>query len=144
MLPLEFFIPSKEKSKIPFFENPIQAGFPSPAEDHVQLEIDLNRYLIKNPATTFLARVKGNSMQDVNINDGDILVVDRSKNWKINNIIVCILNGEFTVKTLSKDKIGYFLQSEATHSDEYPAKIRIQDEDDVSIWGVVTFIIHQT
>ena len=100
---LEFFTVSKEsKKEVPFIDTMVSAGFPSPADDYLDLPIDLNEYLVDNSAATFYIRVTGNSMQDEGIDDGDLLVVDRSKTPKNNDIIIGVLNGEFTVKTIQK------------------------------------------
>ena len=87
----------------------VSAGFPSPADDYLDLPIDLNEYLVENSAATFYIRVSGNSMQDEGIDDGDLLVVDRSKTPKNNDVIIGVLNGEFTVKKIQKTKTKLFM-----------------------------------
>ena len=106
---LEFFTVSVDsKKEIPFIDTMVSAGFPSPADDYLDLPIDLNEYLVENSAATFYIRVSGNSMQDEGIDDGDLLVVDRSKNPKNNDIVIGVLNGEFTVKKIQKTKTNSF------------------------------------
>jgi len=137
---LEFYTPdSQSKLELPYFASNVSAGFPSPAEDYVDSSLDLNTFLIKKPSATFYVRVKGDSMKDVNINDGDLLVVDRSLEAVNNCIAICILNGEFTVKRLiiGKDKI--LLQPE---NPDYPT-IEIFPENDFEVWGVVAYVIHK-
>ena len=91
---LEFFTVSVDsKKEIPFIDTMVSAGFPSPADDYLDLPIDLNEYLVENSAATFYIRVSGNSMQDEGIDDGDLLVVDRSKTPKNNDIVIGVLFG---------------------------------------------------
>lgn len=123
----------------PLFQSSISAVFPSPADDYVELKIDLNCYLVKNPAATFYVRVKGNSMENAGIYDGDILVVDRAIAPAYNSIAICVIAGEFTVKRIGK--IGGKLHLLAENPD-YPP-IAIADDSDFEIWGVVAYIIHK-
>lgn len=125
--------------KIPLFETPVSAGFPSPAEDYIEGHIDLNEHLIDNPSATFCVRVKGNSMVNANINEGDVLIVDRSKAPKNKNVVIGVIDGEFTVKRIRKTKEGLFLEPE---NNAYKP-IKITEEMDFRIWGVVTYIIHK-
>ncbi len=124
---------------LPLAVSRLSCGFPSPAEDYLENFIDLNRTLIKDKEATFYGRVRGNSMEDANIHEGDVLVIDRSLQAKNNSIVLCALNGEFTVKRLIKRNGGITL---------YPANpkyqpIPITPEMDFSVWGVVTYIIHK-
>jgi DNA polymerase V len=128
-----------KKIKLPLFTVPVSAGFPSPAEDYIEQQLNLNEHLIDNPASTFCVRVTGNSMTGAGINNGDILIVDRSKQPKNNGIIIGVINGEFTVKRVRKNKEGLFLVPE---NPNYKA-LKIDDCMDFSIWGVVTYIIHK-
>ena len=138
---LEFFTVSVEsKKETPFIDTMVSAGFPSPADDYLDLPIDLNEYLVENTAATFYIRVSGNSMQDEGIDDGDLLVVDRSKTPKNNDIVIGVLNGEFTVKKIQKTKTKLFM---VAANKEYK-KIEITEEMDFSVWGVVTYVIHKT
>ncbi|PSJ75537.1 peptidase S24 [Sphingobacteriales bacterium UPWRP_1] len=137
---LEFFgVERTENVQIPLFGNCISAGFPSPADDYVELKIDLNRYLVKNPAATFYVRVKGNSMENAGIYEGDILVVDRALQPKDNNIAICVIAGEFTVKRIAKRKNRLYLLAENTNY----LPIEITEDIDFQIWGVVSYIIHK-
>jgi DNA polymerase V len=120
------------------FLTPVAAGFPSPASDYIDKNIDLNEILIKNKIASFLVKAMGDSMVNAGIFSGDILIVDKSINPESNNIVVAIINGEFTVKRLIKDKQKIFLQPE---NPKYKP-IEIGVEDDFKIWGVVTFVIH--
>ncbi|MDR1729072.1 MAG: translesion error-prone DNA polymerase V autoproteolytic subunit [Prevotellaceae bacterium] len=123
--------------KLPFADLGVSAGFPSPAQDYIQLSIDLNRELIKNPASTFLARVKGLSMKDAGIDDGDILIIDKSLQPLNGDIVVSYINGEFTLKTFKKEKDGIYLMP--ANQDYKP--IKINPGDNFMIWGVVTYSI---
>ena len=123
--------------ELPFFDTRIQAGFPSPAEDHMEQRLDLNSLVIENPSATFFVRVAGESMKDVGIDDGDVLVVDRSiEKWE-NRIVVAVIDSEFTIKRFTK-KNG-FVVLEAENS-EYPS-IKITPENDFSVWGVVCWTL---
>ena len=124
--------------KLDLFLSPVPAGFPSPAADYVDKSLDLNEILIKNKVATFLVRALGDSMVDAGIFSGDILIVDKSITPSNKNIVVAILNGEFTIKRFVKDDNKIFLQPE---NKKYK-NIEISDEDDFKIWGVVTFVIH--
>jgi DNA polymerase V len=124
--------------KVQFFLNPVTAGFPSPASDYVDKSIDLNEILIKNKVATFLVRALGDSMINVGIFSGDILIVDKSIPPSHKNIVVAIINGEFTVKRFIKENKKIILRPENSKYKD----IEILDEDDFKIWGVVSFVIH--
>ena len=115
----------------------ICAGFPSPADDYLETQIDLKAELVRNPDATFIVRVQGDSMQDDGINDGDVLIVDRSVTATNGVIAVCYLNNAFTVKRIEK-KGGRVRLLPANPAF---APIVIQEGDELMIWGVVTFII---
>ena len=115
----------------------LAAGFPSPAADFIDLTIDLNKELIKNPSSTFLARIEGDSMTDISISDGDIVVIDKSLEPSEGRIIVAFLNGAFTIKRIRFDKNGCWLVAE---NPKYKA-IWVTDESDFQIWGVVVHVI---
>ena len=100
---------SQKKTLLPLFQSAVAAGFPSPAEDYVEKKLDLNELMVPHPTATFFVKVEGSSMEDANIFSGDILVVDRSLEAKNGAIVVAILNGEFTVKRLIKEKNKVFL-----------------------------------
>jgi DNA polymerase V len=123
---------------IPFFEGQISGGFPSPAEDYVQVPLNLNELLIKHPAATFFVKIQGDSMQGAGLHSGDILIVDRAIPPQNNKIVVALLNGEFTVKRLKIEEGKYFL---IPANPRYPT-IEIEEGADFQIWGVVTYAIH--
>ena len=121
--------------KIPLILQKVSAGFPSPAADYVQDEIDLNSELIKNPPATFLIRVQGNSMIEHKITSGDLLVVDRSLNLKNDCIAIINFNNELVVKNIIREKNNFYIKNKSQ-------KILISEASDVNVWGVVTYIIH--
>ena len=125
--------------QIPLMNSAVAAGFPSPAEDHLDLPIDLNEYLVKNPAATFYVRVDGDSMDEADIHQGDILIVDRSESYGTGSVVLAVLNGEFTVKKLIKKGNELYLES----SNSAYAPIKIEIETDFKVWGVVTYVIHR-
>lgn len=120
-----------------FFENRVQAGFPSPAQGEYADSIDLNRALITNPASTFCARVIGDSMVDAGINEGDLLIIDRSITPHDGSIAVCFIDGEFTVKRLSMHDDGIYL---TPANASYP-ELRVTEDSSFTVWGVVSHII---
>ena len=126
-----------QNSGLQFFENRLQAGFPSPAQNEYADTIDLNRALITNPAATFCARVIGNSMVDAGINESDLLIIDRSLTPHDGNIAVCFVDGDFTVKRLSVRDDGVFL---TPANAKYP-ELKVDEESDFKVWGVVSHII---
>lgn len=115
----------------------VKAGFPSPAEDFTENSIDLNKVLIRNKETTFIVRVHGESMRDVGIGDGDLLLVDKSLPVKDNKIAVCYLDGEFTIKRIKIEKDCIWLVAE--NKDFEPIKVDATNE--LIIWGIVTNVI---
>ena len=121
---------------LPLF-GPIAAGFAAPVEEHAQEQISLDTYLIKDRASTFLLRVKGDSMIDAGIQEGDLVVVDRAKAPKIGDIVVGILDGEFTLKRLKKDKGKFYLQAE---NPEYPDLFALEE---LQVAGVVMGVIRR-
>jgi DNA polymerase V len=127
------------KLLLPFHLNKVGAGFPSPATDYVEDDIDLNSHLIKNMPATFLIRVQGKSMNSVGIHDGDLLIVDRSLDPKSFSTVIVNLNEELVVKTFIKQKNESFLTSGSDNSEN---KINLTENPDVIIWGVVTYVIH--
>ena len=127
------------KLLLPFHVNKVGAGFPSPATDYVEDDIDLNAHLIKNIPSTFLIRVQGKSMESVEIHDGDLLVVDRSLDPKNFSTVIANVNEELVVKTFLKEKNESFLTS---GSKESKNKINLNENPEIFIWGVVTYTIH--
>lgn len=124
---------------LPLFSNRVSAGFPSPADDHLEASLDLNQHLIHHPAATFFVRASGNSMINAGINNNDILIVDRSLEATHGSIIIAALNGELTVKRLHCVGKKVTLKPE---NPDYPP-IDITEESDFLIWGVVTSVVHQ-
>ncbi|MBR6647778.1 MAG: translesion error-prone DNA polymerase V autoproteolytic subunit [Bacteroidaceae bacterium] len=135
---INIYTPQSENSiEIPLSEERVAAGFPSPADDYASLKLDLNRELIKNPASTFYARVSGLSMVDEGINDGDLLVIDKSLDPHDGCLAVCYIDGEFTLKRFERHN-GYGLLMPA-NKDFHP--IKVTAENNFVIWGIVTYII---
>ena len=125
------------KSAPPMAASGISAGFPSPADDYMEPGIDLNAELIRNPGSTFFGRVRGVSMKEAGIDEGDVLVIDRSLESRNGAVAVCFLDGEFTVKRISITPEGLFLLP--ANSDYHP--IRITEENEFVVWGIVTYVI---
>lgn len=119
--------------EIPIIGSNISAGFPSPAGDYVEDNLDLNRYLVNHPHSTYYIRVSGESMKNAGIFDGDILIVDRAIAPQPNKIIIAELNGELTVKRFKQTEGQTYLHPE---NDNYKP-IFIAPNDDFAIWGVV-------
>jgi DNA polymerase V len=122
---------------LPLISNGISAGFPSPAADFIDVSIDLNKHLIQHPSATFYARVKGDSMKNAGIFDGDLLIVDKSIEPKNDKIAVCFIDGEFTVKKIKLEKDSCWL---VPANDDYQA-IKVTADNDFIIWGIVTHVI---
>lgn len=135
---IELYIPDiSSEVKIPFFDVGISAGFPSPADDFIESSIDLNKELIRHKYTTYFARVKGYSMKNVGINDGDLLIIDKSLEPQNNRIAVCQIDGEFTVKRIKIEKEIIWLIAE--NEDYQP--IKVTPENNFVIWGIVVHCI---
>ncbi len=124
---------------LPFHVSKVGAGFPSPATDYVEDDIDLNSHLIKNIPSTFLIRVQGKSMNNIGIRDGDLLVVDRSLNPKNFSTVIVNVNEELVVKSFVKEKNESFLTSGSKNLKD---KINLTENPEIFIWGVVTYVIH--
>ena len=118
-------------------EQGISAGFPSPADDFKEVRISLDKELVKNTDSTFYARVSGDSMENAGLSDGDLIVIDRSINPENNKIAVCYLDGEFTVKRIVRKNSKLYLKPENRNYNE----IEIKDDDQLIIWGIVTYVI---
>ena len=127
------------KLSIPFYLHKAGAGFPSPATDYIEEDVDLNIHLIKNVPATFIIRVQGKSMTDVGIYDGDLLVVDKSLKPKNFSIVVANVHDELVVKNFVKEKDEQFLTSSSKKIED---KIIINNDSEIFIWGVVTYVIH--
>lgn len=124
---------------VPLYLTRISAGFPSPADDYAEGALDLNAYLVNNPAATFMVRVSGESMNGAGIRDGDVLVVDRSREAVPGRIVVAVLDGELTVKRLLLLQGCYVLSPE---NPEYEP-IVVDPEQELHIWGVVTGVVRR-
>jgi DNA polymerase V len=130
----------KKQILTPVFLDSVSAGFPSPATDYMESKLDLNEYLIKHPAATFIVKAKGSSMIDVGILSEDLLIVDRSIIPKNNDIVIASIFGDLTVKRFQKKENSLFLLSA---NSDYPS-IQVKEEMECFIWGAVTYIIHES
>lgn len=119
---------------LPLYTTKVAAGFPSPADDHVEQRLNPSDYLIQNDSATFFVRVKGDSMIDAGIFENDVLVVDRSRIAQMGDIVLAVLDGEFTVKTLGRSKVGPKL---IPANQDFPV-IEIKEGQAFEVWGVVT------
>ncbi|HJO93185.1 MAG TPA: S24 family peptidase [Victivallales bacterium] len=127
------------ETKVPLVTESVAAGFPSPAENYIEDTLDLNKHLIKNPPATFLVRVDGDSMINAGIKPGDMIIVDRSIEAKNNDIIVAIIDGQFTLKTLKRENGSISLSPE---NPKYKV-INITEEMEFEVWGKVVSFIHK-
>ena len=135
---LEFYTPDDTQSlDIVLAQTGISAGFPSPADDFKEYKISLDKTLVRNKEATFYARVSGQSMIGAGLDDGDLLVVDKSLEPVHNKIAVCFIDGEFTVKRLKVTAEGVYLQPENPVYDP----ILVTENSDFQIWGIVTHVI---
>ena len=133
-----FFTPKKENGIGQWLaEEGISAGFPSPADDFKETRISLDRELVKNKEATFYARVSGDSMVGAGLEDGDLLVIDRSKNPENGKIAICLVDGEFTVKRVIRRKGNLYLKPE----NENYKEMKISEGNGLIIWGIVTYVI---
>ncbi len=123
--------------ELPVVNGGISAGFPSPALDFVDISIDLNKHLIKHPSATFYGRVKGHSLKNAGIDDGDLLIIDRSLEPQNGKIAVCYIDGEFTAKRIKIKKDEIWLMPE----NENYSPIKIEKDNDFLVWGIVTHVI---
>lgn len=123
---------------LPLFLSRVSAGFPSPAEDYLEGRLDLQKLLVRRPASTFLVRVTGDSMLGDGIHEGDLLVVDRSLKASPGRVVIAVVDGELLVKRLGrKDGRPVLLASNPKYS-----PVAIGDESQFEVWGTVTFVIH--
>jgi len=135
---LKFFVPKTENEIGQWLaEEGISAGFPSPADDFKEIRISLDKELVKNKDATFYARVDGDSMIGARLEDGDLLVIDRSLNTENGRVAVCLIDGDFTVKRIKKEKNKLFLVPE---NKKYK-KLEIKEENELTIWGIVQYVI---
>jgi DNA polymerase V len=135
---LDLYSANTETSlEIPLVDEGIKAGFPSPASDFLDLSIDLNKELVKHPISTFYGRVKGESMKNAGINDGDLLIIDKSLEPTDGKIAVCFIEGEFTLKRIKLEKDYCLLMPE--NEDFEP--IKVTEDTDFLIWGILVHVI---
>ena len=133
-----FFTPKRDNGIGQWLaEEGISAGFPSPADDFRETRISLDRELVKNKEATFYARVDGDSMIGAGLNDGDLLVIDRSLNPENGKIAVCLVDGDFTVKRIKKEKGKFYLMPE---NKKYKP-IELKEENELIVWGIVEYVI---
>ena len=135
---LVFFKPNEDNIKeISLAQTGVSAGFPSPADDFKELRISIDQEVVKNEEATFYARVDGQSMQGAGLDDGDLLVIDRSKEPEDNTIAVCFIDGEFTVKRLKVEAEYIFIMPENPNY----KPIKVTEDNQLIIWGVVTYVV---
>ena len=135
---IQFFIPDLENQlELPYISSGIKAGFPSPAADFDENKISLDNVLVKNKEATFYAKANGNSMTGAGIDDGDVLVIDRSLEPQNKKIAVCFIDGEFTVKRIKLENEEVYLMPENPNY----KPIKISEENELVIWGIVTYVI---
>lgn len=135
---LIFFKPDTQNKKyFPLASEGVSAGFPSPAEDFKELKISIDQEVVKNESATFFARVDGQSMQGAGLDDGDLIVIDRSKEPENGKIAVCFIDGEFTVKRLKVEEDCVYLMPE---NSKYKA-LKVTSENQLIIWGIVTYVV---
>ena len=151
----------KKETFAPMMESGVHAGFPSPAQDYINSFIDLNKELVRHPAATFFARVVGDSMVDADVNEGDVLVVDKSIEPKEGDMAVCFIDGEFALKYISfrdpadvshtvkasKPGVSYDILKHQRiwllpANEKYPP-IEVTESNDFTVWGVVTYVIQK-
>lgn len=132
-----FSVDTNKNLSIPLVEGGISAGFPSPAQDFLDIAIDLNKELIKNPATTFYARVNGDSMKDVGIDSGDLVIIDKSLTPENGKIAVCYVDGEFTMKKIKLEKNCCWLLP----ANKNYKPIKVTKDNNFIIWGIVVHLI---
>ncbi|MFN2261178.1 MAG: LexA family protein [Psychroflexus sp.] len=123
--------------ELPVVSQGISAGFPSPADDFLELKMDLNREYIKHPNATFYAYVSGDSMLGAGLDSGDLLIIDKSLEVKNNRIAVCFIDGEFTIKRIKIEEGSVWLNP----ANKKYSPIQVTEENEFVIWGVVTTVI---
>ena len=137
---LDFFAVDKDVFlTIQMFSDSVQAGFPSPAEEHMDMDLNLNDHLVQNPSATFCVKAIGESMEDAGIQSGDIMIVDKSLEPQNRSIVLAVIDGEFTVKRVNVNDDALYLIPENSNF----SPIKITEEMDFQVWGVVTYIIHK-
>ena len=134
---LHFFNPDTSGQGVWLAGEGVSAGFPSPADDFKETRISLDKVAVKNEAATFYARVAGQSMIGAGLDDGDLLVIDRSLEPQDGKIAVCLIDGEFTVKRLKVEKKCIWLMAE----NKRYKPIQVTEENELMIWGIVTHVL---
>jgi DNA polymerase V len=124
---------------VQFFDGSVHAGFPSPAEDHMDMDLDLSSYLIQHPSATFCVRVEGDSMVGAGIQSGDVILIDRSLTPDRGNVVLAVIDGEFTVKRVDVINDKIFLIPENPRL----KPMEVAEGSNFQVWGVVTFVIHK-
>ena len=124
---------------IPLYGDAVPAGFPSPADDYLDIDLNLHDYLVQHPSATFCVKAIGDSMVDAGIKSSDVMVIDRALTPKNNDIILAVIDGEFTVKRIKKNDDELYL----IPANENYRPVKITEDMDFQVWGVVTFIIHK-
>ena len=135
---ITFLSIAESDTEIPLASSGVKAGFPSPAGDYIEESIDLNKHVIKNRSATFYARVDGSSMEPI-LRDGDLIVIDRSLSPSASDIVLCYIDGEFTVKTVQKTSNAIYLIPANKAYDP----IEVTPNNDFIIWGVITYSIRK-
>ena len=135
---ITFLSIAESDTEIPLASSGVKAGFPSPAGDYIEESIDLNKHVIKNRSATFYARVDGSSMEPI-LRDGDLIVIDRSLSPSASDIVLCYIDGEFTVKTVQKTPNAIYLVPANKAYDP----IEVNPNNDFIIWGVITYSIRK-
>jgi len=137
---LQFYaIEEASFDEITLYGDGVPAGFPSPADDYLDMDLNLHDYLVQHPSATFCVRAIGDSMVDAGIQSSDVMVIDRALTPKNNDIILAVVNGEFTVKRIKKSEDELYLMP----ANENYKPMKITEEMNFQVWGVVTFIIHK-
>lgn len=136
---IKSFINRENQIKLPLYGSKVKAGFPSPADDYIESYLDLNSHLIQHPAATFLLEASGDSMINAGISSGDMLIIDKGIEPTNGAIVIAAIDGELTVKRLSRTQGRIQLLPE---NSKYKP-IDITDAQDLVIWGVVTYVIHK-
>ena len=137
---LEFYsLDNSNLSKITLFEGSVSAGYPSPVDESMDLEINLHDHLVKSPNKTFCVKAVGESMKDAGISSGDVMLVDREIEPENRSIVLAVIDSEFTVKRVNVSEKKLYLMPE---NDDF-SPIEITEDMDFKIWGVVTYIIHK-
>ena len=134
---LQFFTPDTSGTGVWLAGEGVSAGFPSPADDFKETRISLDKVAVKNEAATFYARVAGQSMIGAGLDDGDLLVIDRSLEPQDGKIAICLIDGDFTVKRLKVEKDCVWLLAE----NKRYKPIQVTEENELMIWGIVTHVL---